>query len=161
MPAGNNADMPAIAPGPPSSPRRPLILFDGVCNLCNAAVQWVIARDRRGAFDFASLQSKVAARILAGEPAPLPDSIMLVDDRGVRTRSDAAIGIAAHLGFPWSLGRIAVVVPRPLRDWAYRTVASNRYRWFGRRESCMAPTAALRARFLDADEWSGIHPLNR
>jgi len=140
-------------------PARPTILFDGVCNLCNASVAWVIRRDPSARFAFAPLQSRVAAGILAAAGVPAtsdsrPDSIVLVDASGVYTRSDAAIRIARALGFPWSLAAAFIVVPRPLRDAGYALVARNRYRWFGVRVggACMAPTPELRSRFLDADE---------
>jgi len=134
--------------------KAPLILFDGVCNLCNASVAWVIEHDRRGAFQFASLQSAAgrAAIAAANGPATLPDSMVLIDGDGVHTQSEAVIRIANRLGFPWKLARLGYLLPRPVRDWAYNTIARNRYPWFGRRESCLVPTPELRARFLDADE---------
>ncbi len=131
------------------------MLFDGVCNLCNAAVQWVLARDPEGRIHFASLQSDAAAGELAKHdavPRPVPDSFILIDDHGVRVRSSAAIGVARHLGFPYSLLALGLIIPRPVRDAVYAVVARNRYRWFGRRESCLVPTAENAARFLDADE---------
>jgi predicted DCC family thiol-disulfide oxidoreductase YuxK len=136
------------------APAGPLILFDGVCNLCNTAVQWVIERDRRGIFRFGVLQSEAGRAALgaAKTPTDLPDSIVLIDGPGVHIRSDAALRIARGLGFPWSLAVVARVVPRPLRDAVYSWVARNRYRWFGRRESCMVPTPELAARFVDARE---------
>ena len=99
---------------------RPIILFDGVCNLCNSAVQRVIERDKEGRFDFASLQSHAARRELERvigpeEIAALPDSIVLVDSDGVHTRSAAALRIARTLGFPFALLGLGVVVPRPIR----------------------------------------------
>ncbi len=133
---------------------QPLLLFDGVCNLCNAAVQWIIRRDRRERLLFASLQSDVATRELerAGTSQDrLPDSLVLIDERGVHTRSRAAIRVARLLGLPWSLAVVFVIIPPPLRDWAYGVIARNRYRWFGRRDACMMPTPELRERFLDAD----------
>lgn len=132
----------------------PVILFDGVCNLCNAAVTWVIERDRRARFRFASLQSAAAESLLreAGAAGPLPDSIVVVDAGGVHVRSEAALRIASGLGFPWSLAAAGRILPRGLRDRLYAWVARNRYRWFGRRDSCMVPSAALAARFLDATE---------
>jgi predicted DCC family thiol-disulfide oxidoreductase YuxK len=138
------------------APAGPLILFDGVCNLCNAAVQWVIARDRRGVFRFGALQSDGGRAALrgAGTAEDLPDSIVLIDGAGTHTRSDAAIRIARGLGFPWSLAVIAFAIPRFLRDAVYSWVARNRYRWFGRRESCMVPTAELAARFVDPGQAS-------
>lgn len=131
--------------------RQPVLLFDGVCNLCNAAVQWIIARDDRARLRFASLQSPQARELLAARDNPdLPDSMVLVDDAGVHTRSTAAIRVARLLGFPWSLALLALIVPRFVRDTLYEWVARNRYRWFGRQNACMVPTPALRARFLDA-----------
>ena len=153
-----------LAPPSESEPRsdaaghsnQPLILFDGVCNLCNAAVAWVVERDRSRAFRFASLQSQAAARAIeaAGEMSDraLPDSIVLIDSAGVHTRSDAAIRIGRRLGLPWSLAVVGYLLPRGVRDGVYSWMARNRYRWFGRRDSCMVPTPGVRERFLDAEE---------
>jgi predicted DCC family thiol-disulfide oxidoreductase YuxK len=131
-----------------------LVLFDGVCNLCNGAVQWLLARDRRQRLSFASLQSQAARRALeaAGVTGALPDSIVLVENGRVSTRSDALLRIAGQLGFPWSLAGVARVVPRPLRDALYDWIARHRYAWFGQREACLVATPALRRRFIDADE---------
>ena len=134
-----------------------VILFDGVCNLCNGSVNWVIARDPQERFQFASLQSQVAENLLHGvmdeqELADHPDSIVLVDAGGAHVRSTAALSIAAGMGLPYSLARVFFAIPRPLRDLVYNWVARNRYRWFGRQESCMLPTPDLTSRFLDADE---------
>lgn len=132
------------------SQSNPIILFDGVCNLCSTVVRWVIARDKRAVFRFASLQSDAGRAALAAAGGPeLPDSVVLIQSGRVLVSSDAAIGIAAGLGFPWSLARAGLVVPRGVRDVMYRWVARNRYRWFGKQETCMVPTAALRERFLD------------
>ena len=142
---------------PEATHKRPVILFDGVCNLCNSAVQWVIERDKDRRFDFASLQSDAARRelekILGGDEIDaLPDSIVLIDSDGVHTRSAAALRIARGLGRPFTLFRLGRVLPRPIRDAIYDLIARNRYRWFGRRESCMTPTPDVAARFLDAAE---------
>jgi predicted DCC family thiol-disulfide oxidoreductase YuxK len=128
-----------------------VILFDGVCNLCNGAVAWVIERDTRAYFRFASLQSSAARSALsaAGAPAIMPDSIVLLDADGVHVRSDAALRIAAALGMPWSLLSVARIVPRFVRDAVYDYIARNRYRWFGRRDACMLPAAGVADRFLD------------
>ena len=137
---------------------QPIILFDGLCNLCNGAVAWIITRDRARTFRFASLQSRAGQEVIAaaGFVGQLPDSIVLVDAADgkprLRTRSDATIGIARHLGFPWMLASLALILPRVLRDGLYSWVAANRYRWFGRQSACMVPTPELRSRFLDADE---------
>lgn len=139
------------------SRRKGVILFDGVCNLCNASVQWVIERDPKGRFHFGALQSQAArAALLDADPSVdvdgLPDSVLLVDSDGVHQRSTAALRVARGLGFPYSLLWAAVIVPRPVRDWAYRLIARNRYRWFGRKDSCMVPTPELAERFIDRGE---------
>jgi len=136
---------------------HPVILFDGACNLCSASVRWVIERDRRGVFRFASLQSDAAKRIVDESNADvifddLPDSVVLVDQAGIHTRSTAAIRIAQRLGFPWTLAAALIIVPRPLRDWLYALIARNRVRWFGSRNSCVIGTPENSGRFLDADE---------
>ncbi|HET9261598.1 MAG TPA: DCC1-like thiol-disulfide oxidoreductase family protein [Vicinamibacterales bacterium] len=130
---------------------RSVVLFDGVCNLCNATVTFVIARDPSGRFQFATLGSDAARALLRGAAAPetLPDSIVLVDEQGVFTRSTAALRIARRLSFPWPLAYAFILIPSGIRDWLYDWIASHRYRWFGRRETCMVPTPELRARFLN------------
>jgi predicted DCC family thiol-disulfide oxidoreductase YuxK len=134
----------------------PIILFDGVCNLCNSAVQRVIERDTDRRFRFASLQSDAARRELErvlsrDEIEALPDSIVLLDADGVHTRSAAALRIARGLGRRFLWLRLGFALPRPIRDAIYDLIARNRYRWFGRRDSCMTPTPDLAARFLDAE----------
>jgi predicted DCC family thiol-disulfide oxidoreductase YuxK len=130
---------------------RPVILFDGVCNLCNGLVQFVIARDPHAQFRFASLQSTAAAVLLQplGGQAALPDSVVLVDGDRVYTQSTAALRVARRLGLPWSLAYAFAIVPESWRNVVYAWVARHRYHWFGKRDVCMIPTADLRARFLD------------
>ena len=129
-----------------------IVLFDGVCNLCNGFVRFVIARDPAARFRFASLQSETAGRLIreSGGVGVATDSIVLLeDDRGhVSVRSTAALRIAKGLGLPWSLAYGLMVVPRPIRDWAYDVVARNRYQWFGKRDVCMMPTPETKSRFL-------------
>ncbi len=138
----------------PTRDDAPVILFDGVCNLCNGVVQFVIRRDPRARFRFASLQSAAARDLLTrhGVADDLPDSVVLVANGRVRTKSAAALGVAGGLGLPWSLLGVFWLVPAFLRDAVYDWIARNRYRWFGRREECMVPTPALRERFLDTHE---------
>ncbi|WP_139920286.1 thiol-disulfide oxidoreductase DCC family protein [Hymenobacter sp. DG01] len=129
------------------------ILFDGVCNLCNGFVQFVIGHDAAGHFRFASLQSGVGQELLRTHSLPMPeepDSVILITPDGqAHTHSAAALGILRRLGGLWGVaGALGLLVPRPLRDAAYRLVARNRYRWFGRQEACWLPTPELRARFL-------------
>ena len=134
--------------------RTTIVLFDGVCNLCSGTVRFLINRDPRAHFRFAALQSDAARRICAAHGVPVPtysepDSIVVIADGRALERSDAALAIATQLPFPWRMLGVLRVLPRVLRDWAYRLVARNRYRWFGRTETCMVPTPELRARFID------------
>jgi predicted DCC family thiol-disulfide oxidoreductase YuxK len=137
---------------PRTSPdERPIVFFDGYCNLCNRSVAFVIARDAQARFRFASLDSATArARLGAwAEHAPLPDSVLLLDADGVHARADAARRIARQLSPPWPwLAALSGVVPRVLRNALYDLVARNRLRWFGRRASCAIPTPSQQARFL-------------
>jgi predicted DCC family thiol-disulfide oxidoreductase YuxK len=127
-----------------------IVLFDGVCNLCNGFVRFVIARDGEGRFHFAPLQGEAARRLIreAGGLDAAGDSIVLIEGGQLFTRSSAALRIARRLSSLWPLAYALIVVPRPVRDWAYDAVARNRYRWFGTRDVCMAPTPELKARFL-------------
>jgi predicted DCC family thiol-disulfide oxidoreductase YuxK len=129
-----------------------IILFDGVCNLCNAWVAFVMQRDRRGLFRFAPLQSESAARLLAGHEIAVtrePQSVMLIEDGRVYQRSTAALRILRGLGGVWGFAAVLLIVPRPIRDVVYAFIARNRYRWFGKRDTCMIPTPEQRARFLE------------
>jgi predicted DCC family thiol-disulfide oxidoreductase YuxK len=129
---------------------RPVILFDGVCNLCNGAVQFVIKRDTSGTFRFASLQSAAAAALvgpMGKNPADL-DSILLVHKGKVYQKSRAALEIARRMRGAWPLLYGLVIIPPFIRDAVYNWVARNRYRWFGRQESCMVPSPELKSRFL-------------
>ena len=131
-------------------PDHAVVLFDGVCNLCNGSVRFIVARDPAARFRFAGLESEAARRLL-GESlisGPLPDSVALIEHRRVYTRSTAALRIARRLRFPWPLLGALMVVPRPLRDLIYDLIARHRYPWFGKRDACMLPTPELRTRFL-------------
>ncbi len=138
---------------PPTVPAT--ILFDGVCNLCNGFVQFVIRHDASGYFRFAALQSATGQALLAAHgqqglaaTAADPDSVVLVEDGRVYTHSTAVLRIAGHLGGRWRLASVGWLLPRTWRDALYQYVARHRYRWFGRQESCLLPTPALRGRFL-------------
>ena len=134
----------------------PVLLYDGVCNLCNASVRWVLAADRRQVFRFASLQSPVGQTLAQHAGAPIaeatgiPDSFVLVDGERSWVRSEALLETALRLGAPWSWAVALRVFPRGLRDAVYSWIARRRYRWFGKRESCPLPAPEQRARFLDA-----------
>lgn len=130
--------------------RHDLILFDGVCNLCNGWVRFVVKRDPHGRFRFAALQSEAARDVLPDGAVPEgTDSIILFKGGRVYTRSAAILRIVSGLRAPWPLLTVLRVIPTFIRDFIYDWVATNRYRWFGRRDECMIPTPELRERFLD------------
>jgi predicted DCC family thiol-disulfide oxidoreductase YuxK len=128
-----------------------VVLFDGVCNLCNGAVQFLLRRDRRRRFRFAALQSAAGQALLRqhGMATDSLETIVVLEGGRARVRSAAALLLARRLPWPWPLLAIFTVCPRPLRDALYSFVARHRYRWFGRRESCMLPTPETADRFLD------------
>ena len=128
-----------------------ILLFDSVCNLCNAAVDFIIKRDKRAYFRFASLQSEVGVRLLKEHRigASHHQTVVLLESGEAHTRSDAALRVARRLTGPTKLLYALVAVPRPARDWAYDLLARRRYRWFGKRDTCRTPTPEERDRFLD------------
>ncbi|GEM45426.1 thiol-disulfide oxidoreductase DCC family protein [Deinococcus cellulosilyticus] len=128
----------------------PVVLFDGVCNLCNSSVQFILLNDRTGRLHFASLQSEIAAELLEAhwKGANLPDSIIVVVEGKVHAKSDAALYIARNLKFPYYLLGLFSFIPRPIRDAIYDWIARNRYRWFGKRDQCMLPRPEWKSRFL-------------
>jgi len=132
---------------------RPVVLFDGVCNLCSGSVQFLIEHDPQATLRFAPLQSESAQALL--EEVGLTDydfdTIVLVEGEEYYTKSDAALRIARRLERPWSLLWVGRYVPRVLRDAAYDAVASSRYAVFGKKDRCMVPTPEIRDRFLESD----------
>ena len=131
---------------------HPVILFDGVCNLCSGSVQYVIKHDPQRIFRFASLQSSFAQKILADHHLPLNDfnSFVLYENNRVYTRSTAALFAAKRLSGPVKVLSIFLIVPKFIRDGVYNIIAKNRYKWFGKREACWLPTPALKTLFLDS-----------
>lgn len=138
-----NADMTSAIP-------ENLILFDGVCNLCDGFVQFVIRNDKEGKFRFGTLQSPEAEAIFKtlGYDYSVPKTVILIQNGKMYQRSEAALRVAKGLRFPLPLSFGFIVVPAFIRDWVYDFVARNRYRWFGKKDVCMIPTPELRARFL-------------
>ena len=134
---------------------NPILLYDGVCGLCNRLVQFVLKRDSSGHFRFASLQSDFASRILRQhglDPNDL-DTVYLVEEPGQRltARSDAVISVLRELGGFWrAVAFLMRALPKSLRDWGYNIVAHNRYRIFGKHDSCLLPEEKYRHRFLDS-----------
>lgn len=127
-----------------------IILFDGVCNLCTGSVQFVIKHDPEGKFKFASLQSSYGQALMAREGIPTEElsSFILVEDGRVYRRSTAALRVAKQLPGAWPLLYAFSAVPPFIRNAVYDFIAANRYRWFGKQESCMVPTPELRGKFL-------------
>jgi predicted DCC family thiol-disulfide oxidoreductase YuxK len=126
-----------------------VVLFDGVCNFCNGAVNWIIAHDPQAKFKFAPLQSEFGERVRRKSGiAEEVDSIILVENDQAYTRSSAALRILKTLGGIWSVGYAGIIVPRAIRDWFYKYFAAHRYRWFGKQDACMVPTPEVRQRFV-------------
>jgi predicted DCC family thiol-disulfide oxidoreductase YuxK len=128
---------------------RCILFFDGVCGLCNKAVDFVLARDLEGHFQFAPLQGETARQLLSpADAGDLNSMVLLIYGRTYR-KSSAAVRILWQLSLGWRiLGTVVWLVPLPIRNLAYRLIAANRYRLFGRRETCRMPTPAERSRFL-------------
>ena len=128
-----------------------IILFDGICNLCNAAVQFVIRRDNKRRFLFASLQSGEARKILTENklPAGEMNSFILVENGKVYDRSTAVLRVARKLKGLWPVLYSFMIIPKFIRDRIYQLISKNRYQWFGKKNECMIPTPELRARFLN------------
>ncbi|MBQ0148299.1 MAG: thiol-disulfide oxidoreductase DCC family protein [Flavobacteriaceae bacterium] len=128
-----------------------IIFFDGVCNLCNSTVQFIIENDSQNKFHFSSLQSNFGQKFLEENNLKTEnfDSIILLENNEVYQKSDAAIKIASHLDSPYNYLMLFSILPKFIRDFFYSIVAKNRYRIFGKKESCWIPTAELRSKFLE------------
>ena len=133
-----------------------LVLYDGVCGLCNGLVQFLLKHDHRAVFSFAPLQSATGKAMVArwgGNPEELSSFYVVADfrtaDARAVTKSEAALFVARELGWPWKLARAAGMLPGPLRDRLYDLVARNRYRVFGRYEQCLIPAEDSRRRFVE------------
>lgn len=126
-----------------------IVLFDGVCNFCNGAVNFIINHDPNKKFRFAPLQSEIGQELQQkhgiGDDI---DSIVLVEDDKAYTHSTAGLRVARTMGGIWSLAYIFIIVPAPIRDFFYKLFARNRYRLFGRQDACVLPTPDVRERFL-------------
>jgi predicted DCC family thiol-disulfide oxidoreductase YuxK len=127
-----------------------IVLFDGVCNFCNGAVQFIIKRDPKGVFSFASLQSEPGQKQLKNLHLPTDTFNSMVYIEGARfyTKSTAALKIVRQLNGLWPLLYALILVPKPLRDAGYGLISKNRYKWFGQKDECMIPDPDIRKRFL-------------
>lgn len=134
----------------------PVLLYDGVCGVCNSAVRTILRFDPDGTLRFAALDSDFARAIFDRHPAIAGvDSVVFVDEPGhpaerVAVRSAAALRVVDYLGGPWNALKVARVIPAPLRDWLYDKIAEVRYRVFGKYETCPLPSPEVRARFVDS-----------
>ena len=127
-----------------------IILFDGECNFCDKSVQFIMKRDPKGLFKFASLQSEIGKELLRKYNAPMDiDSFVLIEDNQCYMKSSAALRVCKNLKGAWKLLYCLFIVPKPLRDYVYRIIAKNRYKWFGKKESCKLPSSEERKRFLE------------
>ena len=128
-----------------------VVLFDGVCNLCNGSVNWIIDHDKKNQFQFASLQSAYGSKkvIEIGLSDDYMDTVVLIEDDKVFTHSDAILQIAKHLGGIYSLAVVFFIVPKFVRNFFYKIIAGNRYKWFGKRDACRMPTPELKSKFIE------------
>jgi predicted DCC family thiol-disulfide oxidoreductase YuxK len=129
----------------------PLVLFDGVCNLCSWSVQFLARRDRGGSLWYAAMQSATGQAILERYhlPASDYDSFLLFDDGHLYAKSRAFFRVVRYMRYPWPLLRFGMILPRRFSDWLYDRVAKNRYAMFGKKPACMIPRPEIAARFLD------------
>ena len=130
--------------------QQKIILFDGVCNLCNASVTFVLEREKSPVFRFASIQSEAGKKLLewCGLPSGHSQAVILIDKGKMYSGSTAALKIGQYLKFPWPfISCVGFIVPRFIRDWVYDQIAKHRYQWFGKRDVCMVPTENSKARF--------------
>ena len=135
----------------PLPEHKKLILFDGVCNLCNSSVQYVIKHDKKDLVRFASLQSDLGRSIMDEFQIDTnkTDSILLYSkNNGLKIKSTAALLIAKDLDFPNNLMVVFLIAPTFIRNWVYSYIAKNRYKWYGKKEACMVPSPELKAKFL-------------
>lgn len=130
---------------------KPIILFDGVCNLCNSSVQFIIKRDSKKIFMFSSLQSDAGQDILLQNNLGNLDfsSIILLEDGIIYDKSTAILKITRRLSGIYKMGYLFIIIPKFIRDFVYNKISKNRYKWFGKKDSCMIPTEELKLRFLE------------
>ncbi len=131
---------------------KKLILFDGVCNLCNTTVQYVIKHDKKDVFRFTALQSNLGKKIVEAfeiDPTKTDSILLYSEEYGIKSKSSAALHIARQLSFPNNLMTVFFIVPPIIRNKIYDYIAKNRYKWYGKKEYCIMPTKALKAKFLE------------
>ncbi len=129
---------------------KPIILFDGICNLCDGAVQFIIRHDPNKKFLFTSLQSEAGQNLLKEYQSPVANfnSFILIQEGKIYDKSTGALKVARQIKGAWSWLYIFIIIPKFIRDAIYSLIAQNRYKWFGKKDTCMLPTSELKARFL-------------
>jgi predicted DCC family thiol-disulfide oxidoreductase YuxK len=127
-----------------------IVLFDGVCNFCNHSIQFIIKRDKKSYFKFGALQSEEGKALLKqhGLSPDALDTLVLIEHGKAYTYSTAPLRIAKKLALPWPIFYVFILVPPFIRNPIYKWIGRNRYKWFGKQESCMLPTPEIRSRFL-------------
>jgi len=131
---------------------KDIIFFDGVCNLCNASINYIIRHDKENRYVFSSLQSEFAKKTLKEFPVnneDLESIVLLTSEKKLFSKSTAALKIASQLGFPRNLLSGFLIIPNVIRNWVYDFIAKNRYKWFGKLDVCMIPTPELQEKFID------------
>ena len=131
--------------------QQPIILFDGICNFCNSAVNFTLKRNKKENIRFAPLQSEAGQKLLQHYHLPVTDmeSFVFIENDTAYKQSTAALKVCRHLRGLWPLCYAFMIVPKFIRDGIYNWIAKNRYKWFGIRQACMVPTAEVKARFLN------------
>jgi len=129
----------------------PIVLFDGVCNLCNASVDLILKYDKKKTMKFASLQSNIGAQLILKYKLNQIGltTIVFIDSGKAYTHSTAILKIAGHMGGLWPAAAIFFIFPKFFRDYIYKIISKNRYRWFGKRDTCRLPSSAERKRFIE------------
>jgi len=129
---------------------HPIILFDGVCNFCNAGINFIINQDRKKVFRFAALQSEAGQKLLQQYNLPKEDfdSFVLIDEDSAYQSSTAGLRLYNKLSWYWKWTQVFWIVPKFIRDGVYNIIAKNRYKWFGKKESCMVPNQEIKDRFI-------------
>jgi len=131
---------------------KKLILFDGVCNLCNASVHYVIKHDKKNLFLFTALQSEIGQNIIEHytiDTSKIDSILLYTPEKGIHYKSTAALKVASQLGFPINILAIFLIIPNFIRNWVYDFIAKNRYKWYGKKDACMIPTPELKSKFLE------------
>ncbi len=131
---------------------KKLILFDGVCNLCNTTVRYVIKQDKKNIFMFTALQSNIGKEVIEEfkiDTSKIDSILLYTPEKGIDYKSTAALKIASQLGFPQNLMNIFFIIPTFIRNWVYNYIAKNRYKWYGKKDACMIPTPELKSKFLE------------